>query len=246
MINPNSQQKSPKCSTRVQFQKGQNDLSPFPMQTIQYHSNPSLCPNHLPKEAEVEWFCIDTVQQLIVYGLEADSWGFKLRSCWNFGQTIYNSLRISFDFSSGHEWMWELDCKENWVPKNWWFWTVVLEKTLRVPWTAKRSNQSILKEISREYSLEGLMLMLKLQYFGHVMRRANLLEKTLMLGKIEGRQRRWWQRMRWLDGVTNSMTWVWASCVSWWWTGKPVCCSPWCPTGLSNSTELCGFHTLPP
>ena len=152
----------------------------------------------------------------------------------------------SYGFSNSHVQMWELDHKECWAPKNWCFQIVVREKTLRVPWTARRSNQSILKEISPEYSLEGLMLMLKLQYFGHVMRRANLLEKTLMLGKIEGRQRRWWQRMRWLDGVTNSMTWVWASCVSCWWTGKPVCCSPWCPTGLSNSTELCGFHTLPP
>ena len=76
-------------------------------------------------------------------------------------------------------------------------------KLLRVPWTAGRSNQSILKEISPEYSLEGLMLKLKLQYFGHLMQRANSLEKTLMLRKIEGRRRRGWQRMRWLDGITN-------------------------------------------
>ena len=75
----------------------------------------------------------------------------------------------------------------------------------RVPWTAKRSNQSILKEISPGCSLEGLMLKLKLQHFGHLMRRADSLEKTLMLGKIEGRRRRGWQRMRWLDGITNSM-----------------------------------------
>ena len=74
---------------------------------------------------------------------------------------------------------------------------------MRVPWTARRSNQSILKEISPEYSLEGLML--KLQYFGHLMRRTDLLEKTLMLGKIEGRRRRGRQRMRWLDGITDSM-----------------------------------------
>ena len=78
-------------------------------------------------------------------------------------------------------------------------------RLLRVPWTARRSNQSILKEISPEYSLEGLMLKLKLQYFGHLMRRANSLEKTLILGKFEGRRRRGWQRMRWLDGITNSM-----------------------------------------
>ena len=76
---------------------------------------------------------------------------------------------------------------------------------MRVPWTARRSNQSILKEISPEYSLEGLMLKLKLQYFGHLMQRNNSLEKTLMLGKIEGRRRRGQQRMRWLDGITDSM-----------------------------------------
>ena len=76
---------------------------------------------------------------------------------------------------------------------------------MRVPWTARRSSQSILKEISPEYSLEGLMLKLKLQYFGHLMRRTNSLEKTLMLGKIEGGRRRGQQRMRWLDGITDSM-----------------------------------------
>ena len=76
---------------------------------------------------------------------------------------------------------------------------------MRVPWTAKRSNQSILKEISPGCSLEGLMLNLKLQYFGHLMRRADAFEKTLMLGKIEGRRRRGWQRMRWLDGITDSI-----------------------------------------
>ena len=102
-------------------------------------------------------------------------------------------------------WVWELDHKEGWASKNWCFWTVVLEKTLESPWAARRSNQSILKEISPEYSLEGLMLKLKLQYFGHLMRRVDSLEKTLMLGKIEGRRRRGWQRMRWLDGITDSM-----------------------------------------
>ena len=78
-------------------------------------------------------------------------------------------------------------------------------RLLRVPWTARRSNQSILKEISPEYSLEGLTLKLKLQYFGHLMRRADSLEETLMLGKIEGRRRKGQQKMRWLDGITNSM-----------------------------------------
>ena len=78
-------------------------------------------------------------------------------------------------------------------------------RLLRIPWTARRSNQSIVKEISPEYSLEGLMLKLKLQYFGHLMQRTDSLEKTLMLGRIEGRRRRGWQRMRWLDGITDTM-----------------------------------------
>ena len=82
-----------------------------------------------------------------------------------------------------------------------WCW----RRLLGVPWTARRSNQSVLKEINPEYSLEGLMLKLKLQYFAHLMRRADSLEQTLMLGKIEGRRRRGWQRMRWLDGITDSM-----------------------------------------
>ena len=82
---------------------------------------------------------------------------------------------------------------------------MVLEKLLRVPWTARRSNQYILKEISPEYSPEGQMLKLKLQYSGHLMRRTNSLEKTVMLGKIESRRRRGCQRMRWLDGITDSM-----------------------------------------
>ena len=110
-----------------------------------------------------------------------------------------------YGFSSGHVWMWELDYKESWALKNWCFWTVVLEKTLRVPWTARRSNLSILKEISPGCSLAGLMLKLELQYCGHLMWRTNSLEKTLMLGKIEGRRRRGRQRMRWLDGITDSM-----------------------------------------
>ena len=82
-----------------------------------------------------------------------------------------------------------------------WYW----RRLLRVPWTARRSNQSILKETNPEYSLEGLMLKLKLQYFGHLMQTANSLEKILMLGKIQGKRRRGWQRMRWLDSITDSM-----------------------------------------
>ena len=93
------------------------------------------------------------------------------------------------------------------MSKNLCFQNVVLENTLEslVSWTARRSNQSILKEISPEYSLEGLMLKLKLQYFSHLMRRIDSLEKTLMVGKIEGRRKRGRQKMRWLDGISNSM-----------------------------------------
>ena len=117
----------------------------------------------------------------------------------------YKSLSSqSYGFSSGRIWMWELGCEESWTPKNWCFELWCWRRFLRVPCTARRSNQSILKEISPECSLEGLMLKLKLQYFGHLMRRAGLFEKTLMLGKIEGR-RKGRQRMRWLDGITNSM-----------------------------------------
>ena len=117
--------------------------------------------------------------------------------------------------------MWQLDCEESWVPKNWCFWTVVLEKTLESPWTARRSNQSILKEISPGCSLEGLMLKLKLQYFGHLMQRADSFEKTLMVGKIpraggEGDDRGW---DGWMASPTQ-WTWVWVHSGSWWWTGR--------------------------
>ena len=101
--------------------------------------------------------------------------------------------------------MWELDCEESWASKNWCFELWCWRRLLRVPWTARRSNQSILKEIGPGCSLEGMMLMLKLQCFGHLMRRADSLEKTLMLEGIGGRRRRGWQRMRWLNGITDSM-----------------------------------------
>ena len=108
----------------------------------------------------------------------------------------------SSGFSSSHVWTWELDHKESGALKNCafepWYW----RRPLRVPWAARRSNQSILK-VSPGYSLEGLML--KLHYLGHLIWRTDSLEKTLMLGKIEGRRRRGWQRMRWLDGITDSM-----------------------------------------
>ena len=95
--------------------------------------------------------------------------------------------------------------KKCWALKNWCFWTVVLEKTLERPLDCKEIQPVIPKEISPEYSLEGLMLKLKLQYFGHLMRRAHSFEKTLMLGKSEGRRRKGWQRVRWLDGITDSI-----------------------------------------
>ena len=118
----------------------------------------------------------------------------------------------SYGISSRHVCMWELDFKESWVLKNWCFWTVVLVKTLVSPLDCKviqpvhpKGNQS----------LEGLMLKLKLQYFGHLMWRIDLFEKTLMLGKIEGRRRRGWQRMRWLDGITDSMDMSLSSFLEW-------------------------------
>ena len=145
----------------------------------------------------------------------------------------------SCGFSSGHVWMWELDYKESWAPKNWCIWTVVLKKALRVPWTARRSNQSILKEISPECSLEGLMLKLKLQYFGHLMWGTDSLEKTLMLGKSEGR-RRGWQRMRWLDGISDSMDMSLSKLWEWGCIGRSGC-NPWGRKEL-DTTERLNWH----
>ena len=127
----------------------------------------------------------------------------------------------SCGFSSSHVWIWELAYKESWVLKNWCFWTVVLEKPLRVPWTARRSNQSILKEISPEYALEGLMLKLKLQNYGRLMLRTDSLEKTWCwesskvggIGDI-GEWDDWKVSPTW-------WTWVWVSSGSWWWTQRP-------------------------
>ena len=108
----------------------------------------------------------------------------------------------SYGFSSSHVWTWELDHKEDWVLKNWCFWIVVLEKSLESPSDSKEINS---KGNQFWIVLGGLMMNLKLQYFGHLMWRADLLEKTLMLGKIEGKGRRGRQRARWMDGITDSI-----------------------------------------
>ena len=122
-----------------------------------------------------------------------------------------------YGFSSGHVWIWELDYKESWAPKNWCFWTV--RRLLRDPWTARRSNQSILKEISPGCSLEGLMLKLKLQYFD---------VKSWLMGKDPDAGKDWGQEEKgmaedelvWMASPTQ-WTWVWVDSGSWWWTGRP-------------------------
>ena len=128
------------------------------------------------------------------------------RAWSTFVKTLDSSLSEMGSFgrvlNRGGTW-WELDHKEGWALKNWYFELWHWRRCLKLPWTARRSNQSILKENSPENSLGGLML--RLQYFGHLIWRADSLEKTLMLGKIEGRRRSGQQRMRWLDGITNSM-----------------------------------------
>jgi len=133
----------------------------------------------------------------------------------------------SYGFSSIHGWMWELDCKESWRTDTFelWCW----RRLLRILWMVRRSNQSILKEINPEYSLEGLMLKLKLQYLGHMLWRTDSVQKTLMPGKIEGKRRRGRQKMRWLDGTTNMMDMSLSRLWSCWWTGKP---------GILQSTGL--------
>ena len=114
--------------------------------------------------------------------------------------------------------MWELDYKESWAPKDWCFWAVVLEKTLESPMDCQEIQPVHPKW---DQSWVGLMLQLKLQYFGHLMWRADSFEKTLMLGKIGGRRRRGRQRMSWLDGITNSMDMGLGGLLEWWWTGRP-------------------------
>ena len=137
---------------------------------------------------------------------------------------------------------WRIDAFELWCWR----------RLLRVPWTARRSNQFILKKISPEYSLEGLMLKLKLQYFGHLMWRTESLEKTLMLGKIEGRKRRGWQSMRWLPDITDSMDKFEQAPGVGDGQGNPACCHPWYYKELNMTidwTELnwpCHIYGLHP
>ena len=144
-----------------------------------------------------------SLQMVTAYSLEEKLW--QTSAAYSKAETLPCQQRSSqsYSFSSSHVWMWQLGHKKNWARRidsfELWCW----RRLLRALWTARRSNQSILKEINPEYSLEGLMLKLKLQYFGYLMRRANSLEKTLILGKIEGRRRRGWQRIRWLDGFTD-------------------------------------------
>ena len=117
--------------------------------------------------------------------------------------------------------MWELDCEESWAPKNWCFWTVVLEKTLESPLDCKEVQPVHLKEISPGCSLEGLMLKLKLQYFGHLMWRVDSWKRPWFCEGLGGRRRRGQQRMRWLDGSPTQWSWVWVNPGSWGWTTRP-------------------------
>ena len=123
-------------------------------------------------------------------------------------QRHYFAIKVpssqSYGFSSSHIWIWELGYKESWVLKNWCFWTVLLEKILESPLDCKEIQPVYPKGISPEYSLEGLMLKLKFQSFGHLMWRTDSLEKTVMLRNIEGRRKRGQQKMSWLDGITDS------------------------------------------
>ena len=148
-----------------------------------------------------------------------------------------------YGLPSGHIWLRELDCKEGRMPKNWCLWTVVLGRLLKVPRTARRANQSILRENNPEYSLEGLTLKLKLQYCGHLMWTDDSLEKSLMLGKAEGRKRRGHQRMRWLDGITDPMNMTLGTLRDGEGWGSLACCSPWdCKasdrTGRLNNNKI--------
>ena len=164
-------------------------------------------------------------------------WSFCQKVCW---------IQQGYSLSSSHVWMWELDYKESWVPNNWYFWTVVLEKTLESPLECKEIQPVHPKGNESWIFIGKLMLKLKLQYFGHLMRRADSFEKTLMLGKIEGRRRRGQQRMRWLYGINDSMDVSLSGLRELMRQGSLACCSPWgCKesdtTEQLNWTELAEF-----
>ena len=148
----------------------------------------------------------------------------------------------SYGFSSSHVWMWELDCEESWALKNWCYWTVVLEKTLESPLDCKEIQPVHPKGYQSWVSLEGLM-MLKLQYFGHLMQRADSFEKTLMLGKIEGRRRRGQQRIRWLDGITDSVDMGLGRLRQLMMDREAWCGSLSCSVGHDWATELTDWHS---
>ena len=141
-------------------------------------------------------------------GPRGDSWG----------EDLVLRIQASLSYrSNSYRFSWVFDIYYYIVYIRLWYW----RRLLREPWTARRSSLSILKEISPKYSLEGLILKLKLQTFGHLMPRTDSFEKTLMLGKIEGRRRRGWQSMRWLEASPTQWTWVWSISGRWWKTGKP-------------------------
>ena len=175
--------------------------------------------------------CSHEIKRCLLLGRKAMTNPDSVIKKWRYHFANKDPCSQSYGFSNSHVRKWEVDHKEGSMPKNWCLW-IVLKRLLKVPWTT-RSNQSILKEINREYSLEGLLL--KLQYSSHLMQRANSLEKTLMLGKIEGRRRRGQQRMRWLDGVTNTMDELGQTLGNSERQRSLVCCSPW---GCKNQTQL--------
>ena len=144
---------------------------------------------------------------------------FKSRDIYYFANKGLSSQ--GYGFSSGHVWMWELDCEECWAPENWCFWTVVLEKTLESPLACKEIQQ-VHSKGDQSWMFFGMTdAKVKLQYFGHLMQGVESLENTLMLGGIGGRRRRGRQRMRRLDASPTRWTWVWVNFGSWWWTGRP-------------------------